>query len=237
MQDMKTMASTRLDELNRFLSENGFTIQLENLNGGFGVVAILDRLVHWIFAGNECVINVSGVSYPAFRLEDGIEFYTSAEHPNPLVSIMTETCDRVWLTVADSECSGLELFEKIRLIKSSPLRDNWTYGRVVVPETLIDLVVNIDFLLGLSTTDEHDTVWMITQAVQQLKFAMNAKGAHLKVATGLGLEMAAAPMSEKELVLDKPFFMWIEPREGGDLPMGALLIAEDSWKKADLDQI
>ncbi len=53
LEDVEAKASPLIDELNTFLQQHGFSIQLQPIPDpkGFGVVAILDRAVKWLTAG------------------------------------------------------------------------------------------------------------------------------------------------------------------------------------------
>jgi len=240
MKDIKAKASKSVVELNAFLKENGFDIQLEAFRDpeGFGVVSILDRLVNWLTTGEDRTVRVDGKTYPAFRLTEGVEFWNTSDSPNPIVKIQTKSGDTVCLTFGDQELEGVELAKKILHIVQAEKIPNWdSYDGVIIPDVMIDMKPSLDWLLGMSTRDEKDQTWFISQALQQAKFAMNKLGARIKVATAIAMSRGLPPEPKPDLIFDRPFYLWIEGREGSKLPMAMIYVDTDTWKKADLNAL
>lgn len=236
MEDLKAKASKDIGILNAFLRENGFDIQLNPIPDpeGFGVVAILDRLVKWLVKGEERTIKVGVKEHPAFRLEQGVSFFTINDQP--AVCLETQSGDKVWLTFADQELSGLALTDKIFGLTIAQKRPKYEYKGVVIPEVLINQKPDITFLLNMGTHDPQGQYWFIQQALQQAKFAMNKEGARIKVATAIGV-MRGVAMEKPDLVFDRPFYLWIMGREGSGLPVAMMYVDVDTWQKADLNAL
>lgn len=235
MGDMKARASRSAAELNGFLAENGFDIRLEDFDPDeFGVVAILDRLVRWLAQADEeqKIISKEDKDYPAFRLEgEGVRFYKTDNHPHPIVALDTKSQDTVFLTFADQELWGLELTGKILKLATSALTPSYQYNGTVIPETLVNQKVDIGFLLGMATYDDEGDNWLISQALQQAKFAMNKEGAHIKVASAIAAKRGGIEIPKPDLVFNRPFLLWIKGREDFDLPIVAMYVDTDSWKE------
>lgn len=239
MEGIKAKASKDIDALNFFLAENGFDIRLDPITDpeGFGVVAILDRLVKWLIMGEERTIRVGGKTYPAFRLEKGASFYTISGYRDPAVCLQTQSGDTVWLTFADEQLNGLDLVDKILGLATARKESIYDYKGTVIPEVLVNQRPDISFLLNMGTYDPQGQYWFIQQALQQAKFAMNREGARIKVATTIAVMRTSLPEVKPDLVFDRPFYLWITGREGSALPVAMMYVDKDAWQKADLNAL
>lgn len=239
MDDLKAKADRDVGVINRWLAENGFSIQLNPIPDpkGFTVASILDRLVRWLAQADETnpKIRVSSRDYPGFRLEGrGISFYTSPAFPHPIVMLDTQTGDKVFLTFADHETAGLDLvYEAIALLDchKKPCDD---FKGVRIPQVMIDQKPDITWLIGLNTFDPEEQFWFIQQALQQAKFAMNKEGCRIKVATAIALMRGFTPPPKPDLIFDRPFLATMRGREGLPLPVFSIYVDMDTWKEADL---
>lgn len=239
MEDLKAKASKDIAVLNAFLAENGFDIRLDPIPDpeGFGVVAILDRLVKWLVAGEERSLWVNGKTYPAFRLEEGASFYSLGGHQHPAVCLQTQSKDTVWLTFADEQLSGLALVDKVLALAAAQKEHIYDYKGTVIPEVMINQKPDISFLLDMGTYDPKGQYWFIQQAIQQAKFAMNKEGARIKVATAVAVMRSMSAVVNPDLIFDRPFYLWISGREGSALPVAMIYVDVDTWQKADLNAL
>ena len=235
--ELRTWVSRDADELNRILKKEGFGIQLQPfLPQEFGVVSILDVMLEWLHEGK--ISSIASVQknnevkhYDAFELKKGFYVYQTA-YNYPLVMIETKGSegslgkDRVWLTVADEALGEGKLWEKILTLRMLERKKNDEYTHAVIPMIDYDQHFRLDWLLNMRING-----WMISQALQQIKFKMNEKGAHIKSAAAIAMMRSTwQPSPSKKLIIDRPFYLWVE-REGVSLPIFAGYFDEAFWKK------
>lgn len=230
VKDIQTKASQQVEVLNSFLEENGFSIRLDPFADprDFGVVSIMNVLVNWLTEGQSTTLSVADKEYPAVYLtdDDGVAFYTSDTHKYPVVKISTKENDFVCMTIADKQYTAEELLDKVTSLKS--MQPSYDYDRITFPKISLDREEDISWLLGMSQSVGNDYC-SISQALQQTKFKMNEKGARAESAVALGVAFECCMMPKEEVVIDKPFIVWIE-REGLSMPLFCGLICEESWK-------
>jgi len=168
-------------------------------------------------------------------------FYTLSYYPNTIVQIATKSGDAVSLTVAEKPLAGFELLDKVETLRfklptgliRNKMRIASDFNKVVFPMVNLDHEVDISWLKGMKATDSQNFPWKIVQALQQTKVKMNEKGAKVESAVALDVKCLGA-MLEEELVIDKPFFMWVE-RPGMKRPLFAGYMAPDCWKDPGRD--
>ncbi len=209
-QELKSWASSNVNELNAILKKEGFTIQLQPFQDeySFGVVSILDVLVKWLEKGEKSTINVDGKTYDSVNMDSGFGVYSSPNYPNPLLCVFTKSGDQVWMTVADEPLEGFALLEKINNIEQAIEIDH--YDRVQFPMIDYDKKVDIKWLEELKMPMPSGAEYFIRQALQQTKFKMNDEGAHVKSAVAIECAIKCCQRKYKSLVIDKPFYLWIE---------------------------
>lgn len=232
--ELRTWVSNNADELNTILKNEGFSIQLQPFNKQeFGVVSILDVMMKWLHEGSRSKISVTknadSIEYDAFELKNGFSVFTAQGYPHPIIAIDTRNDDgsvgkdRVFITVADAVETGDALVNKVRSIQQL-VPNTEEYTHVVIPMIDYDQSFKLDWLIGLQVNG-----WFVSQALQQTKLKMNEKGARVKSAAAIAMMRSAMPMSAHKLIIDKPFFMWIE-REGVAYPVFAGYMDEQFWK-------
>lgn len=230
------------ENLNKILKEEGFDIQLEDFGPGeFGVVSILDVLVEWLTKGEEDEVFFGNVAYPAVRMNcfgevDGeytqlVEVLHSSVHPEPIGMIHTKTGDRVYMSVAgvDSPPEGFELYDNIKRVRAGIMHicDRW--DGMLFPMVDLDDRPDISWLSGMNTVSESGDYAEISQALQQTKFKMNQYGARVKSAVAIEIVLSAARDEPEWLVIDEPFYLWIE-RDGVSFPVVGMYVDPSDWK-------
>jgi hypothetical protein len=228
--ELKYKVSDDYAVLNKFLADNGFSIQLRQFNKSkreFGVVSIMDIIMKWLKEGVVTVITtLSREQYPAFRLDEGVDFFSYKSHSEVIARIQTKTGDFVFITMSEPfssfELTGRtqELSENLSLVRD--------YNRVVIPMVDLNHEVDISWLTGMNTEDREGDGWFIAQALQQTKLKMNQLGVRVKSAVAISLERCCA-MPKEELVINRPFLMWIQ-RKGISIPLFSGWISADNWK-------
>jgi hypothetical protein len=222
--ELRTWVSDNADYLNNILKQEGFSIQLEQFSAQtFGVVSILDILVHWLHEGQKTTIIKNNATYDAFELKKGINFYQLDDYAHPVIAIQTKNEDTVWVTVADQKLTEFELFDKVVSLRNMQKKQVYTFGSAVIPMIHYDQQFQLNWLLNLDIKG-----WFISQALQQTKFKMNEKGAHVKSAVAIAVTRSM-PIPLQQLIIDKPFYVWIE-RKGLPYPIFTGYMDELSWQ-------
>ena len=104
------------------------------------------------------------------------------------------------------------------------------FGSLVFPMVQLDQQVELEWIVGMRTTDVDGRPVVITYGAQQTKLRINVKGAHVESAAGLAMRVARMqPLPADDLVIDRPFFCWIE-RDGVSEPILAAYIDQEDWK-------
>src|SRR3989344_1990290 len=257
--ELKAWASTVAEDLNSILAKEGFNIRLdpwpkEDEADKFGVVSILDLAVKWIEAGDGTARITPGMSNrplgprrtfpretsPAFKLDrvgNKIEFFES-EDADPLIRIATQNGDFVWLRVRPKPLDQFGLYDAVRAEHAA--RSKGPSARfakvedVTIPKVHFRKEVDIDWMCGLTqygTLAEKPGQFVISQAKQEVRFAMNEVGARAKTATALLVARSiAVDPTIRHVVVDDDFLLWIERPGVNNIPIFVGYFEKDSWK-------
>ena len=228
--EIVSMASWDYQEINRFLRERGFSIQLRPFNPDtFGVAAILKVLLKWLHKGVKAtIVAPSRAEYPAVFMKEsaGAAMYSVSGHTNPVIALPTQTEDVVILSMLDQ--APEDEFEVVSVARHF-LAKLQSRGAVEVTFPMVDLDIQADlsWLIGLWTSraGQRSTV---SQAVRQTKVQMNEKGVKVEDAFAAGITLECM-MSVRSHTIDRPFLMVIS-RPGLKVPLFAGYITEDHWK-------
>jgi hypothetical protein len=228
--ELHAWASKDASELNGILEREGFAIRVPELGrDDFAVVSILDVLVEWLRKGDRAEIDRDGISYPAVRLES-FTVVTSPDHPHPIAVLPTKSGDRLCMTVADQARKGFDLLRAIEVIRRAQEPSSARFGSLVFPMVDLDQELELDWVVGMHTIDEGGRPVVVTYGAQQTKLRMNLKGAHVESAAALAMRVARMqPSVTFDLVVDRPFFCWIE-RDGVSQPILLAYVDEHEWK-------
>lgn len=237
--EIESIASFTADDINRFLRERGFNIQLAPLRNDdrwkeFGVASVLDLLVKWFKPGNETRLKgVDKQMYPAVHQGTEVSsFYQADQHGYPIAQLKTTSSDQVYMTKLDNAPADFELLRYARRLASSlkPIND---YGGVTFPMVDLKQEVDISWLIDLATISAKGEPVKITQALQETHLAMNEVGARAKSAVAIAVAVAAVYRPAKpELLIDGPFLIWFQ-RPGLTEPLFVGHITEADWKKPE----
>lgn len=224
--ELKAWASKDYQELNAILTKEHFAIQLDPFpTDSFGVVAILDVMMEWRSPGTSKNITVknSQTSYSGAHIERGFTVFTAKNHAHPIACLETKSGDKVWFTIADKPRSNFDLLNYLDAIKNNVQQDD-NYQSVIFPKIDLDQQPDITWLLKMSYAG-----YFIAQAKQQTKLKMNEFGAHVKSAAAIAMMRSMPPSNKKTLVIDQPFFCWIE-KPDVNIPIFAGYLDTDVWK-------
>ena len=122
--EIESIASYSSDQVNAFLRERGFTIQLDPWNApDFGVASVLDLLVEWAQKGEVTSVRMDdGQELLGVRLGEQIaQFFDVPEHPNPVACLETKSGDRVYMTMLDQAPEGFALVAKAQALSDYKL--------------------------------------------------------------------------------------------------------------------
>jgi hypothetical protein len=234
-QELKTIASQDYTVINKFLKDNGFTIQLEPFIGSesFGVASILDILVEWTHEGVPTTLTSNNKEYPAVLMEKNcFEVLQCSTYEHPILKLTAKNGDAVYMTIAQDKSyvalHGLYLFDYIDGLSKLPKTSVTSqYSQACFPMVDLDQKTDLSWLLRLGSLRITDNqVFQITQALQQTKFKMNEKGARAQSAVAIAFEKSC---NQKKLSIDQPFYLWIE-RPGMKLPLFTACIDSTEWK-------
>lgn len=237
-EELKTIASFDYKVINKFLSDHKFDIQLEPFSGpnAFGVASILDVLIEWTQEGIPTTITYDGEEFPAVSMtKDSFEVLQADSHEEPILKLTAKNGDIIYMTIAEKNLQNFELVEYVQALSTMPKKNTTKqYAEALFPMVSLNHETDISWLIGLSSARLIDNVvFSITQALQQTKFNMNEKGARVQSAVALALEKSCLPSKPlKTLLIDKPFYLWIE-RPSMNIPLFAGYIDPVDWKKPD----
>ena len=232
-ESLKSIASTKLEDVCKWLDDNGYDVRptVEPGPGGFVVASILDVLVEWMELGARRKITNENGTFDGVHLKrsQGANVLQNARvHNHSVVRIATQNGDRVYMTPVDGLPEGrFALESKIRSIMMGLEHDDHRYNGVVFPMVDYDRQPDMSFLQGM-LTETVPPGYYIVQAVQQTKFRMNEAGARVESAASMSMKPRGFSSEPPPLVIDQPFLLWIM-REGVSIPLFGGIFAEDVW--------
>lgn len=229
-QELKSMATYNCNEINAWLKENGFDIQLDFSAPDFGVASIMNVLVKWSKLGTKDKRAIDDQWYPIVFMEDGVDFTSVPGYEHTIAHIPCENGDVVHMCVADrSDLEHLDLLEKVQFLSEG--QKNWDYEGLYFPMVSLDQEVDISFFVGMNF-DGEETSFRIGQALQQTKFRMNHEGARAESAAAFVMECFCASEPSPPLHIDAPFYVWMT-RPGMTVPYFAAFIDKEDWKEPE----
>lgn len=231
--ELRSWVSTDHTELNTIARNNGFNIAFEPFRDTeFGALSILDVAVQWVEKGTIENISHNNIAYKAAQLKNNFSVFETKQYPYPVAAIKTQSNDVVYMTLADKPLQEFALLQKINDIKEYIASAQPTpYDYVRFPQVSLDQQVDISWLLDMQCPNKNGGLnWKISQAMQQTKFKMDGKGAHVESAVAITFQrmIACVTLPVKRLVIDQPFYVWIE-RPGCSIPVFAGYIDTTDW--------
>ena len=238
-EELKTIASFDYKVINKFLADHKFDKQLEPFNspGEFGVASILNVLIEWIHEGKTTTIMHNNQEFPAVSMTgNDFEVLQSNAYKEPILKLTAKNGDIVYMTIAEKSLESFELLEFVQTLLKMPKNEiTKQYVEAIFPMVNLNHETDISWLIGLGTSRLRDNCFFnIAQAKQQTKFQMNEKGAHVQSAVAISIKEMCyiEPKPLKTLVINKPFYLWIE-RPGANMPIFTSYIDPIDWKKPD----
>ncbi len=249
-QELASCASQDFDEVNKFLKDRGFDIQLDKTQAeganSLAVASILDIALQWKIAGEKSTIEAAGYKglpeerskpfigkqFPAVRMKEGYTVRSLGNSSQNVIAIECTNGDTVYMTRADEKREGFELVEHVQsLSKQSFTKSTNTFSGILFPVVDINQKVDIRWLCKLCAVENGapQNLWRIAEALQQTKFHMDELGARIQSAVAIH---AIKECCEEKPVLEMngPFYLWIE-RPGMKLPLFAAYIDYSDLKE------
>lgn len=231
--EITSIASWSADEINTFLRQRGFDIQLQPFDAStFGFASVLDLLVEWLGKGKKtrvkCVLDQQW--YDAARLKNGVQYLRSSIHRHPIAAIATKTRDVVYMTKIDDAPDGFDLVALAEQLTNFSRRVLPEFGGLVFPMVDLNQRSDVSWILNMQTYRDDRTEYSISQAVQQTILKMNEEGARAKSAfAGEVTLLAKIPKELPDMIIDAPFLVWfMRPLLSKPLFVG--YIATEVWK-------
>ena len=224
--EIESIADTNVKNINNWLKERGFSIQLSPFGeGGFGVASMLDLLGHWAVKGNKGTVTTEeGENYPGVKMTNyGLGFHRVEGDPNLIIEIETKASDRVYLMMANDAPTGFAIVDYVESISQRMNKIEPENEGVVFP--MIDLSEEgpLEWLISLRIGGK-----VVAEALQQTKLKMNEEGFRVKSAVALGI-LKGPPKRGQPYVINRPFLMWIK-RPGLSKPLFVAYLNKDVWK-------
>lgn len=225
--------SDRAEVINEFLQKKDFSIRLEPFPANtLGFASVLDIIVEWLHLGEKVLIDAkNGGRYDAVRIKkDGLSFYESTirGYKHIVACVKTKSGDMVFITVPKEPLEGLDLVELADDISRNMDILPGRYDGIRFPMVDLNIINEIGWLEGLSTTNKLGMPAEIIQAVQQIKIKMNEKGARFQSATAMGITLRSVSVPQ-DLIIREPFLLWVGRREL-EKPLIAAFVTQESWK-------
>jgi len=237
MSELESIASWHTPEINNFLKEKGFDIELKEFQPGeFGTASVLDVLVKWECEGKHIKwVSAKNKEFDAAKMpNETVDYFTAEGHNYPIAKLLTQdNMYSVYMTMLDNEPEQLDLMNIAAKLQGS-LEPNDDYESLIFPCVDLDEKVDISWLLKMQTSDDTGNSYEISQAVQQTKLRMNEKGARAESAAAVGISItsAIAPINKPDYIIDKPFLVWFD-KPGLSQPLISGYMAEDVWDRPE----
>jgi hypothetical protein len=226
--EIESIASRSAEEINKFLAERGFPIKAPDFSKDkFGTAAVLKFLMDWKFPGTKGdIITQDKRTYPGVHM-DGVLANKAQDHNNPVLELLTESSDKVYLTMLDvPPANEFEMISTARQLNSK-----LGTSKVVdlqFPMVDLDYKVELNWLPGLWTMSQEAQKVAIEKALRQTKLQMNHLGVKIEEAVAMVFETTVL-IRRDLVVINRPFIMWVD-RPDLSLPPFVGYITPDDWK-------
>lgn|GEM_PF-2669836 len=247
-EELQSYASRNYKELNKILKSKGFSLQFPQFpRTQIGVLAIQDVLVKWLLEGTKEPLLVGDATYDAVMLkadvvregeqagQQNVHFFAQDPQATVIVKLLTQSKDCVYFVTQrngdlfaaqPNEAAIAEAIMKYsKHVTAGTYAQSDRFNSLHFPMISYDVNPDVSWLerMRIGTT-------YVAQAMQQVIFKMNEKGARAKAAAGLIVATSFLEENPKErLIIDRPFLVWIE-RPGVPLPIFAGYMTQSYWK-------
>lgn len=231
--ELSSIISPEIDEVNRFLKDKGFDIQLDPFEnsdpGNCAIASVLDVLLKWKVPGTEHILTVENEQYPAVFMPTNESCMVGTYKNQEVAVIEAENNDTVYLMKAPLGQPVLKDFALIEYLKNISKKNlaRDFYEDMLFPMVDINEQLQLNWLLDLRFPIDDSREYRISQALQQTKFQMNEQGTAVQSAVVISIVRTCVP---RHFIIDEPFYIWIK-RDGIDIPVFAAYVDKENWKK------
>jgi len=233
---LDSIAADTAAEVNAFLAEHGFDIQLQhwpNDGHNFGVAGVSDILDHWVNAADLVTITgADGQSYKGFSLADE-QLCEIFEPPpvafrNPVAQVRTKDGLNVRFVMCDPPDDQLHMARLARILHiHEPGRGRTGHSAAHLPMVDLNIEPDVSWLIGLVLSSPFGD-WLVKQAKMQVMLKMNEKGFRAKEAAAMGMREMVMAAPAGPLVFNRPFLM-TAGKPDVPVPVFSAYIAQDTW--------
>lgn len=233
LKELKSIANTDPNIINKWLKDNGFTIQVNAVNKSeISVASILKVLLEWQNIGEETVININDDEYRASKFIAGVSIYEDRMvHSYPLAELSCKGEYKAYIARTDIYPNNDREFSKMILrLKSMSSRDNRSenFDSIVFPNIKLRKTVDIGWIKKMMVGDSY----YIKEALQEVVFEMDHIGAKAESAVALDVDSLDIPV---DYIVDGPFIIWIE-KKNLHFPLFAAVLDKDTWVRTAKDE-
>lgn len=245
--DLASIAAPTAQDINAFMKERKVDIRLEDWEGDdtIGVAAVIKILKRkWIASVDTGYGFKTGYREEAYVLTDEDKSKPTVRvekvGPETMVTVPVEGGYEVSLITHDVKRNPLTAFDLYLYLMACPeLAERLDYRGVMFPSLLFeDLRPDFSPLIGMYTYDANGGYWWISQAVEQVKFAMGPYGisAVAAFAAAVTLECVRMPKEpEEDIYVFDSDGLWALRRTGYPAPVMVGYFTRDEYASEDVD--
>ena len=233
-EEFDSIVSEKTEEINQWLSENGFSLKCPDIRRGeFATASFIKMFVKWLAEGDKTSITSDNTRYPGvfFKEEQGKTI--SANNTTWSIASLSTKEDGVSVYCAmptDGEFNFNNTLEEeiLNIALDLELRYSSTssfYKGVKLPMIDLDIEVNQAWIKGLKNGE-----WFVAECLQQFILKLNEKGATAKSAAVMLMKRSAMINQTPVLTFDKPFMLWFS-KNGVSYPVFLAVCGTDCWKE------
>lgn len=228
--EMQSKAADNAAEINAWLRQKGFSIQLPP-EGHLFLASILELMVKWLSRGTESRVK----GFKAVKLKKDVAqvfFDVNMRDDQYIVEIATQSADRAYMFIPDevpqTEWEVVKMIVNlIRTINSGRVSPSQKFEGVVFPEVDLDTEPDVSWVEGMSANGNDGKPLIVTSCKEQVKLKLDCDGASIKAAAAMGMMRGLGPVP---YIVDRPFLFWVT-RPGLSDPIIWSYLAQDSWVK------
>lgn len=232
--EFDSIASTKEDEINKWLKDNNFTITCPPIhNGGFATASFIKLMVEWLEEAHASEVRgQNGTTYDSVDFNLGAKHFAHSSEEWHVAELPTKDSDtQVFLATTTSNLGERNDEELLTLVQNLQLKyydtPNTAYEGVTVPMINLDSTVSQDWVVGMRSDG-----WSISACIQQFILKLNEKGATAKSAAVMTLTRGCLMSVKPRLIFNKPFILWFN-RNGVTYPLFLAVCGYDCWNAPD----
>lgn len=242
LKELEHIFSEDWEELNKFVRDRGFDIELKEFHSEpgkyrFGIALVLMLMLKWKKPGVKTYMNVEEHRYKAVSFSEE-EFYVikDSKWDHPILRLDSGDFS-VYLTkgcpISEEYSDQVDLLQLLNGISINSPATWGVYSRLIMPELECDIQREVDWLLKLTgniyeqITTLKGEKWgdlnynqiFVEQALEQVKLKLDHTGCEVKIAELVQFVVASgcASLDPVEMLppyyLDEPFYLWIKHKD------------------------